>query len=542
MTRTKHPTLSISLGTALALVSGSISSQELYRLTDLGTLGGPTSTAIDINNSGQVTGDSLLADRSTIRAFRVQAGRRMVDLGTFAACRETDNLGRESTALAINSSGQVAGTSCNLTGPTRAFVATPGKGKANLGTLTGGHSSFAETINNNGEVTGFSTINVDGGASERHAFRASAGQSMTDLGVCPAGDVGFPAELVAQHSHANDINDAGQVVGLCTSDWFDPSGGVEFDVEHAFIASPGQPMVDLGTLGGNHSNAFAINRSGQVTGFSAIGGADETHAFLWSDGTGMQDLGTLGGGYSAGTVINARGFVAGESATEQGAGTHAFLWNGSSMIDLGSLGGTFTGASAINNAGQVTGTSPLPDESKRAYVSNGGNSLRDLNSLIDPSDPLRRYVTLQEGVDINQRGQIAANGCDRRTGECHAYVATPLEYRIRFVSPASNSSMKRGSIVRVRALLIDKNGDRITDARAATFVKTPCRMKFTSTGAQSRSATCMKYDSGTDEFYFNWRLGASGTGSTSLKVAAKYKFSMPQTITTQRARTITVTQ
>ena len=55
-------------------------------------------------------------------------------------------------------------------------------------------------------------------------------------------------------------------------------------------------VTDLGTLGGDSSDGYAINDSGQVAGFSDTS-ADEFHAFLYSDGV-MQDLGTLGGPFS----------------------------------------------------------------------------------------------------------------------------------------------------------------------------------------------------------------------------------------------------
>ncbi|NIN63845.1 MAG: HAF repeat-containing protein, partial [Anaerolineae bacterium] len=57
-------------------------------------------------------------------------------------------------------------------------------------------------------------------------------------------------------------------------------------------------MVDLGTLGGYRSDAYAINSQGQVVGDSrnALG---FTHAFVWTAEGGMVDLGTLGGGQSS---------------------------------------------------------------------------------------------------------------------------------------------------------------------------------------------------------------------------------------------------
>ncbi|NOT85314.1 MAG: hypothetical protein HOP02_11175, partial [Methylococcaceae bacterium] len=55
---------------------------------------------------------------------------------------------------------------------------------------------------------------------------------------------------------------------------------------HAFIASPGRPMIDLGTLGGDYSEGHGINASGQVVGLFAGGG------FVTDNGI-MKDLNTL---------------------------------------------------------------------------------------------------------------------------------------------------------------------------------------------------------------------------------------------------------
>jgi probable HAF family extracellular repeat protein len=72
-------------------------------MTDIGTLGGSSSTAVAINNQGQIVGSSNLPGDTVQHAFLWQAGV-MIDIGTLP---ETLN----STASGINNKGQVVGFS-----------------------------------------------------------------------------------------------------------------------------------------------------------------------------------------------------------------------------------------------------------------------------------------------------------------------------------------------------------------------------------------------------------------------------------------------
>src|SRR5207247_4411917 len=120
-------------------------------------------------------------------------------------------------------------------------------------------------------------------------------------------------------------------------------------------------LTDLGTLGGSHSEALAINGRGQVAGFSTTA-TGERHAFFW-DGGAMRDLGAFAGDCCAASgtpfiALNDAGQVAFTSTVASGE-RHAVLWDGTTVRDLGTLGGDYSEATAINATGQVVGSSRI---------------------------------------------------------------------------------------------------------------------------------------------------------------------------------------
>jgi probable HAF family extracellular repeat protein len=190
-------------------------------------------------------------------------------------------------------------------------------------------------------------------------------------------------------------------------------------------AAQGYKIVDLGSLGGNYSEAYAVNDFGHVAGDSCLDPAcNRMHPFIWSESTGMHDLGTLPGGnpYAVASGINLWDEVAGSSAFAQGlpGDTHAFVWGKrEGMHDLGTLGcPDITGANGINIFGQVTGTStiePCPGGGQyRAFLWSPNEGMRDLGTL--PGG------TYSLGNAINAFGQVAGySDCANCSGS-HAFL------------------------------------------------------------------------------------------------------------------------
>jgi probable HAF family extracellular repeat protein len=211
--------------------------------------------------------------------------------------------------------------------------------------------------------------------------------------------------LPAQFAPAG-INDNGSIAGTVNS-----TGRA------AVSDASGLSLTDLGTLGGTHSAATAINNVSQITGSASLPGDSAIHAFLWNPPEGrppgpptMQDLGTLGGTNSQGLAINSGGYVAGTSDISGGGATHAFLFNHIVMQDLGTLSGYANSyAYGVNSPGQVVGAAANLQGStiigESAFVYRDGRMI-DLNTLIPASAPW----FLSKATAINDAGQIVGTG------------------------------------------------------------------------------------------------------------------------------------
>jgi probable HAF family extracellular repeat protein len=350
--------------------------QTHYTVTDLGTLGGTFAQPNTLNNRGQVVGGSTLPGDELFHAFFWQ-NDKMIDLGTL-----------------------------------------------------GGPISVGNGINNSGEVVVGADTDISGGLQNTicatelicRMFIWRRGIQVPDLGTLPGGTDAGTYSFLSFGFATSLINNNHRAVGTADLPTVDPNNS-PFAIFHAFRWHEGV-ITDLGTLGGNNSEATAINDPGQVIGTSEITTVPDSdlgfipfHCFLWREGD-MSDVGTLGGKFSWAGGINNRGQIVGVSTLLGDSDFHGFLWSNGALTDLIPFpGDEASAASGINNQGKVVGASGTTSEAIRAVLWEEG-VVTDLNDLI----PADSGWQLQYAGSINARGQISGVGI--HNGEGRAFLLT----------------------------------------------------------------------------------------------------------------------
>jgi cysteine-rich repeat protein/probable HAF family extracellular repeat protein len=135
------------------------------------------------------------------------------------------------------------------------------------------------------------------------------------------------------------------------------------------------------------------------------------------------NVGTLGGDHSNTWALSSAGHVAGDSARSDGS-VRGFLYDGGPLIDLGVLGGNHSSARGVNGAGQVVGFSTVAGGSDHAIL-HDCRGLNDLNDLVAPGTG---YLLDVSDWRINDAGQIAGIARHVATGEDRAVLLNPLPF------------------------------------------------------------------------------------------------------------------
>ncbi len=352
------PSRARALGFAMTLIlaigAPAAMAQVTYVLRDLGTLGGTSSFARDINNLGQVTGNAQTATGQPaprLNTFLWDEPGSMINLGVLPG---SNNFSR---GYAINDFGVVVGESDN--NASRAFV------YAN-GTLTGlirlagdNDRGVAHDINNNGVIVGISSNGV--------ASRPTRWVN----GV--ASDLGSVDGLSTTTGRAWGLNEAGQAVGNSRRD---TAGSV---TQATFWSGTGAPLNLGSLLPDSFSDAFAINAAGTIAGVAVAGntssGTNIRQAVRWTfDGSAyaLEALGSMGRTFSEAKAINDAGQIVGFVTNISGSPQRAFLYQAGAMVDLNTFidvasGFTLATAEGINDRGDIVGWGMVGGQN-RAYM------------------------------------------------------------------------------------------------------------------------------------------------------------------------------
>ena len=355
-------------------------------------LTGGASTVLDINEFGEITGESQ--EGTTQVPFLHMPGfdhDLLVGMNPLAL---PDQMG---VGGAINDFGMVAGMLVpDPLLPPQAMLWLPPQlplpmplepGLHTLGTL-GGEASFATDLNNYGQVVGFSQTDL----FEDHAFLWEDGE-MIDLGTL---DNGF-------FSQAFGINNVGEVVGVSSD---------QFGFLRPVLWTEGD-MIDLGTLGGLNAMATAINDLGEIVGWSETDSGDN-RAFLYLPQPnyglleGMHDLGALEF-QSQALDINNRGQIVG------GSDGRAVLWNNGQIYPLDEVMGENGAwemqiATAINESGQIVGNGFHNADSPRGFALSIATAI-DCNENGIPD-----FAEILDGLASDCNGNNIPDDCDFESG------------------------------------------------------------------------------------------------------------------------------
>jgi probable HAF family extracellular repeat protein len=402
-----------SLGTGLAAAEQT-APKPVYTVTSLGTLGGSQSIARDINDSGQVTGQSQNASGQN-RGFLWEDGQGMKPIGTLG--------GPNSPARGINKDGRVVGfsriSSSNSNTQVRAYLAQNGS-PTNLGTLTG--------LSNSGTLTTFSNSEAwhinDSGVAVGRAFNSTTEGRAVLWENGQIKNVGGEY-LKTPYSEAWSINNLGRVVGeagaadqQAKAFLYDNTTNKVTDIDAAGRQDPAHPVFPY-----QYSEAMGINDHGQVVGWSyrTTDPDPEGKAFLYekgADGTeAVVPLEPLDGDpYSRARDIDESGRIVGWSRGTEGNGREQFsatIWEDGTVKDLNDLipansrwrltgdgkieGWKLVDAYAINESGQIVGSG----------YKDGNDAANQIQAFLLTPDTTAPKIECGTGDDLWHREEVS---------------------------------------------------------------------------------------------------------------------------------------
>jgi probable HAF family extracellular repeat protein len=326
----------------------------LYHIQAVPTLpGGTQNFALDINNRGQVTGNSRKSGGTTLHPYVWRIGDATpTEIGLLPG---VPTFGR---GFAVNDLGVVVGESGN--GPSKPFRYQNGV-LTDLGSLPGGSGGFAADINNAGRIVG----SASNGQSVR-AFYTDGDGVLHDLGT--------PLGTTNSFARAWAVNQAGVIAGVARN-----ASNTASEATLWTIDEYGNPTAM--TIGSPRPGAFSefvgLNDAGMAVG-NYTNESNRTRAFAY-DGTTVFDLGLLPNEptfvHARAQDVNNNGLIVGYVArldTAPSLGGAAVLWKQGRIYDLNTLidptsGWRLFSAEGINDRGQIVGFGSFNGQT-RAFV------------------------------------------------------------------------------------------------------------------------------------------------------------------------------
>lgn len=255
---------------------------EAGNVTDLRTLPGANDSPIfarAINNEGTIVGGGFNFGSFSSQGFKSD-GSSITPLPQLPFCTISCS---PTVAADINDAGIVA-----LNFDARSAYVQQPDGTLDLAFSFGTPGISVGAINNQGEVVGSTPTTGRGGPGLGTLYAEDRTTFLRGPGYCDVFSSNFLCSSAA--TVATDINELSSVVGL------GPVGEPSFNTPvHALLWNdPKNNSVgtDLGTLGGNSSQANGINDFTQIVGTSSLATGTTQHAFLWEEGE-MFDLNSL---------------------------------------------------------------------------------------------------------------------------------------------------------------------------------------------------------------------------------------------------------
>ncbi|HEV7389620.1 MAG TPA: hypothetical protein VGN73_13495 [Gemmatimonadaceae bacterium] len=353
------------------------SNSALFRV-DLGTLGGSSSYAADINGNEIVVGWSETSSGAT-HAFRWSANGGMVDLGTLPG-------DSESRAVAIidgatTSGGQILGVSGSGAQWTPVTWSASGSiSRLPIGLIPSFTFGLPVGFNSAGDVVGW-----DGGLGLQHGWKWSADAGKYDLSANVEGG--------SNEGSAGGVTASGLVV--LTTRAFTCHQNPQ--CWRTYLWSKTQGYAAVGTPGSDPEasvTGLGISEQGTVVGWATI---NEKNAFpyRWTVSTGFTPLSqysNASNSYGYATAVNSAGTVVGAAFEPTSGSIVATTWPATGgIVRLSADDPNPSVAVAINSAGTIAGWASVSDHVNHAVV--WSSSLKGSHSNLLVPGPTPRYLS-----------------------------------------------------------------------------------------------------------------------------------------------------